>query len=109
MLFLGTDSGLSAKQAPTICRWSGLSEESAWEQEEIEMSDPQPSNRTTHQFIPTDDLRLQFLTPEQLLRIDQLLASVGDYGEVHLIVQRGELRYINRVESFKAWGEDARR
>jgi hypothetical protein len=43
------------------------------------------------------------LTLEQIRHIDQVLASLGDYGEVHLVVQRGELRYINKLESFKAW------
>ena len=51
------------------------------------------------------NLRLKFLTPEQIIRIDSILTTVGEYGEVHLIVQRGELRYINRVESYKAWNE----
>jgi len=49
--------------------------------------------------------RLKFLTPEQILRIDELLCMVGEYGEVHLIVQKRELRYINKVESFKAWND----
>jgi hypothetical protein len=43
------------------------------------------------------------LTLEQIRHIDQVLASLGDYGEVHLVVQHGELRYINKLESFKAW------
>ena len=43
------------------------------------------------------------LNLEQVKQIDQALASVGDYGEVHLILQHGELRYINKVESQKAW------
>lgn len=51
------------------------------------------------------NLRLEFLTPEQISRIDKVLATLGEYGEVHLIIQRGELRYINRVESFKAWND----
>jgi len=51
------------------------------------------------------NLRLEFLTPEQVIRIDKALATVGEYGEVHLIIQRGELRYINRVESYKAWND----
>ena len=46
-------------------------------------------------------LKLKSLNLEQIRHIDQVLASLGDYGEVHLIVQRGELRYINKVESFK--------
>jgi hypothetical protein len=45
------------------------------------------------------------LTPAQVARIDALLATLADYGEIHLIVQRGELRYINRVESYKARAE----
>jgi hypothetical protein len=45
--------------------------------------------------------RLHVLTLAQILRIDELLAAVGDYGEVQLIVQRRQLRYINKVESYK--------
>ena len=54
-------------------------------------------------------LKLRFLNPSQVRRIDDLLAQLGDYGELHLIIQHGELRYINKVESYKAWktGEDA--
>jgi hypothetical protein len=48
-------------------------------------------------------LQLKKLTLEQVRRIDEILASLGDYGEVHLVVQHGELRYINRVQSYKAW------
>lgn len=48
-------------------------------------------------------LKLKKLDLDQVRHIDDMLASVGDYGEVHLIVQHGELRYINRVESHKAW------
>ena len=51
-------------------------------------------------------LDLHLLTTEQVQRIDELLAEVGEYGEVHLIVQKGELRYINKVESYKAWKSD---
>lgn len=46
-------------------------------------------------------LKLQKLTPEQIRQIDEMLEEVGLYGEVHIIVQRGELRYINKVESFR--------
>jgi len=51
-------------------------------------------------------LKLKKLTLEDVKHIDQILASLGDYGEVHLVVQHGELRYINKVESFKAWKPD---
>jgi hypothetical protein len=48
-------------------------------------------------------LKLKKLTLEQVRGIDAVMASLGEYGEFHLIVQNGELRYINKVESFKAW------
>ena len=47
-------------------------------------------------------LRLKKLTLENVKEIDEMLASLGDYGEVRLVVQHGELRYINKMESFKA-------
>jgi hypothetical protein len=53
-------------------------------------------------------LELRKLNLDQIKRIDALLASLGDYGEIHLIVQHGELRYINKVESYKAWKDDER-
>jgi hypothetical protein len=52
------------------------------------------------------DLHLKKLTVEQVEQIDDLLASLEDYGEIHLIVQRGQLRYVNRVESHKAWTDE---
>jgi hypothetical protein len=51
-------------------------------------------------------LNLKKLTLEQVQQLDKLLSSLGEYGEVHLVVQHGELRYINRVESYKAWKDD---
>jgi hypothetical protein len=47
-------------------------------------------------------LKLGKLTSEQIGEIDAYLHLVGDYGEVHLIVQNGKLRYINTVTSHKA-------
>jgi hypothetical protein len=52
--------------------------------------------------------RLQFLTADQVIQIDKILAAVGQYGEVHLVVQKGELRYINKVESYKAWDDPSK-
>lgn len=53
--------------------------------------------------LPQSNLKLLKLTLEQVRRIDQILADLGEYGEVHIVVQRGELRYINKVESYKFW------
>ncbi|MGE5071794.1 MAG: hypothetical protein ACM3MF_00055 [Anaerolineae bacterium] len=51
-------------------------------------------------------LPLKKLSLDQIKRLDAMLASLGDYGEIHLIVQHGELRYINKVTSYKAWKDD---
>ena len=51
-------------------------------------------------------LKLSKLSLEQIRRIDAVLASLGEYGEVHLVIKNGELRYINKVESFKAWRDE---
>jgi hypothetical protein len=53
-------------------------------------------------------LKLKKLTLEQARRIDAVLASLGEYGEVHLIVQNGEIRYIKKLESFKAWHDESK-
>ncbi len=66
------------------------------------MPDPEDSNRRKINSA----LELKKLNVDQIRRIDALLASLGDYGEIHLIVQHGELRYINKVESYKAWRDD---
>ena len=49
-------------------------------------------------------LDLKRLSLEQVRQIDEVAHSVGDYGEVHIIVQNSKIRYINRVISDKAWG-----
>lgn len=51
-------------------------------------------------------LDLKKLDLDQIKRIDSLLASLGDYGEIHLIVQHGELRYITKLETYRAWTDD---
>ncbi len=59
------------------------------------------SNSSTHH----NDPKPKKLTAEQVEQINRVLSSLSDYGEIHLIIQRGELRYINKVESHKAWKE----
>ena len=46
-----------------------------------------------------DGKPLKVLTPEQVRHIDKLLAALGEGDELHLIVQRGELRFLNKIES----------
>lgn len=42
-------------------------------------------------------LRIRFLRPEQIKMIDEALAAIGEYGEVHLVVEKGHLRFV-RIE-----------
>ncbi len=48
------------------------------------------------------NLKLKNLTPDQVRQIDAYLSSIGDYGEVSLVVENGELRYVNTLTSFRA-------
>jgi hypothetical protein len=43
-----------------------------------------------------------FLSPHQAVMIDEALASVGDYGEVRLVVSKGKLRFIVTQKSHDA-------
>jgi hypothetical protein len=52
------------------------------------------------------NLRLKKLTGQQVEQIDELVSSLGEQGELHLILQRGVLKYINRVEKDKSWKAD---
>ena len=45
---------------------------------------------------------LKFLSPRQVRMIDDLLQSIGDFGEVHLEVRNGKLRFASRTESIDA-------
>jgi hypothetical protein len=42
---------------------------------------------------------LRVLSPADVLTVDRALAAVGAFGEVRLIVKRGRLRFIQKVES----------
>ena len=61
-----------------------------------------PADKDPDEFSQAWSNPLKKLTSDQVRQIDEALVAVGDYGEVHLIVQRGELRYVNKVESYKA-------
>jgi hypothetical protein len=64
------------------------------------------ANQNRSLLLP-NGTKLRKLKPEQLKQIDELLESIGEYGEIHLVIQHGELRYINSVESHKARTEDS--
>jgi hypothetical protein len=60
-------------------------------------------SRLTSNKVSNQDLDLQMLTYEQVAYIDKLLKSVDGYGEIRLIVKKRELKFIQKVESYKAW------
>jgi hypothetical protein len=68
-----------------------------------------PTGPLNHSGLQKTSPKLKALTREQIQQINELLLVIGDYGEIHLIVQRGELRYINKLESYKVWGDEGLR
>jgi hypothetical protein len=44
---------------------------------------------------------LRFLKPEEIDLIDDMVAGVEGDGEVHLVVQRGRLRFMSRTTEQK--------
>jgi hypothetical protein len=65
-------------------------------------------SKKSHLGPDQQQLRLKKLTSQQVEQIDGLLSSLEEHGEVHLIVQRGILKYINKVEKYKSWKDDDR-
>lgn len=61
-----------------------------------------PSKHTSNIKQDTHERELKFLTPRQVRMIDDLLQSIGDFGEVHLEVRNGKLRFASRTESIDA-------
>jgi hypothetical protein len=56
----------------------------------------EPDDQNVQQPMP----KLKKLMPQQVQEIDDYLTSIGDYGEVRLVVQNGQLRYINKLISY---------
>ena len=49
-----------------------------------------------------DNCHLAFLEMKQVSMIDEALSSLGEYGEVRLIVEKGKLRFLVTQKSFDA-------
>ena len=45
---------------------------------------------------------LNFLAPHQVCMIDEALHSLGEFGEVRLILERGRLRFVVTQKSYDA-------
>ena len=44
----------------------------------------------------------RFLTPRQVAMIDEALSSLGEFGELRLVVEKGRLRFLVTHQSFDA-------
>lgn len=51
---------------------------------------------------------LRFLDTNQVRMIDEALATLGEFGEIRLVIQKGRLRYLVTQRSFDAlkWGAE---
>ena len=55
------------------------------------------------EMMSTDDTpALKFLELRQVSMIDEALSSLGEYGEVRLVVEKGRLRFLVTQKSFDA-------
>ena len=64
------------------------------------------TDHTTRQQIVTsngESCMLKFLEFQQVSMVDEALNSVGEYGEVRLIVEKGRLRFLVTQKSFDAF------
>jgi hypothetical protein len=52
--------------------------------------------------VTIEQSETQFLTSHQVAMIDEALGSLGDYGELRLVVEKGRLRFVVTHKSFDA-------
>lgn len=64
------------------------------------ITDPIHPTRITTENGET--IHLKFMDPSQIPLVDEALSSLGDYGEVRLIVEKGRLRFVVTQRSFDA-------
>ena len=50
----------------------------------------------------TNSRLLSFLDQQQVIMIDEALSTLGEYGELRLIVEKGRLRFLGTQKSFDA-------
>jgi hypothetical protein len=62
---------------------------------------PETSQKTKI-FADVSGTTYRFLQEHQIAMIDEALCSLGDFGEVRLIVEKGRLRFLVTQKSFDA-------
>ncbi|NMC11505.1 MAG: hypothetical protein GYA34_01330 [Chloroflexi bacterium] len=59
------------------------------------------TKRTNHlQDNNGETINLKILEPKQIFMIDEALNSIGEFGEVRLVVEKGRLRFLITNKSF---------
>lgn len=59
------------------------------------------TKRTNHlQDNNGETINLKILEPKQISMIDEALNSIGEFGEVRLVVEKGRLRFLITNKSF---------
>ena len=60
-----------------------------------------PSQRQIKEFpIQEQNNHYQFLLPRHIQMIEEALCSLGEFGEVRLVVEKGRLRFIVTQKSY---------
>ena len=59
-------------------------------------------SRTTPSERTEAPANLNFLQPDQIKMIDEALSAIGEYGEVRLVVEKGQIRFLTVTRSFDA-------
>jgi len=60
------------------------------------------NNSPHQQTVITLEAPLEVLNPNLVRQVDHALAEVGAFGEVRLIVAKGQLRFIQTMQSERA-------
>jgi len=60
------------------------------------------SVKTKIQTQSGDTYILRFIEWDQIPMVDEALSSLGEYGEVRLIVEKGRLRFVVTQKSYDA-------
>jgi len=63
---------------------------------------PDRPKNTKFSTIVGDEVVLKFMDPRQVSMIDEALSSLGEYGELRLVVEKGRLRFLVTNKSFDA-------
>jgi hypothetical protein len=60
------------------------------------------TSQKTKMLADVSETSYRFLQKNQIAMIDEALHSLGDFGEVRLVVEKGRLRFLVTQKSFDA-------